>query len=98
MRILFCAMPGYGHVFPLMPLAQACSACGHDVELAPGAPFVGLLPLPTLAALPSDASLRWVEEETFRRHPELTTLPPDQGWRVSLELFADVACDLSATG
>src|SRR5437899_5842233 len=31
MRVLFCSTWGYGHVFPMVPLAQACLDAGHDV-------------------------------------------------------------------
>ena len=98
MRILFCALPAYGHVYPLMPTALACTARGHDVEFATGPPFVGQLPLPAIDVLPSYASLSWVEQETFRRHPELKSLPADQGWRIPLEVFGDVSCELMRDG
>jgi len=97
-RILFCAVPGYGHVYPLMPLAVASAARGHDVQFATGPPFVGELPVPTVDIVSPDVSLGWVEQETFRRHPELATLPPDQGWRIPLELFGDVTCELLRDG
>src|SRR3569833_1000438 len=37
MRVLFVAAPLPGHVMPLIPLAAACRAAGHDVVLAAGA-------------------------------------------------------------
>lgn len=49
MRILFSALPAYGHVFPLMPLAIACRDAGHDVAFATGQPFTDRLPVPTIA-------------------------------------------------
>ena len=36
MRILFTSFPGLGHLHPLMPLALAAGAAGHDVRLASG--------------------------------------------------------------
>jgi UDP:flavonoid glycosyltransferase YjiC (YdhE family) len=33
-RILFVAPPGYGHLFPMVPLAWALRAAGHDVLVA----------------------------------------------------------------
>lgn len=37
MRILFSAVPAYGHILPLAPLMQAAADAGHDVALATGA-------------------------------------------------------------
>lgn len=36
MRILFCAAPGVGHVLPLLPVARAARARGHDVVVGCG--------------------------------------------------------------
>ena len=36
MRILFTCRPAYGHLFPLLPLANAARAAGHDVVFAIG--------------------------------------------------------------
>ena len=40
MRLLFSARPAYGHVYPLMPLAVAARAAGHDVAFATTGAFV----------------------------------------------------------
>ncbi|MFA6577216.1 MAG: hypothetical protein WCS84_17465, partial [Nocardioides sp.] len=31
MRVLFSSTSGYGHVFPMLPLAKAFASAGHDV-------------------------------------------------------------------
>jgi hypothetical protein len=36
-RIVFAAVPAYGHLYPLMPLALAAVDAGHDVVVATGA-------------------------------------------------------------
>ena len=43
MRILFSSSSGYGHVFPMVPLAKAFVAAGHDVLWATGASSCRLL-------------------------------------------------------
>ena len=48
-RILFTALPAYGHVFPLVPLASACELAGHEVAFATGQPFTDRLPVATIA-------------------------------------------------
>ncbi|WP_089157692.1 glycosyltransferase [Micromonospora sp. NBS 11-29] len=43
MKIVFASLPGYGHTFPLLPLALAGRAAGHDVVYATGPRFHPLL-------------------------------------------------------
>ncbi|WP_031470943.1 nucleotide disphospho-sugar-binding domain-containing protein [Sciscionella sediminilitoris] len=43
MRILFTAMPGYGLTLPLVPLAWAARAAGHEVLFASAAPMAPVL-------------------------------------------------------
>ena len=57
MKILFAAIPAYGHLYPLMPLALACAEAGHDVTVACGKPFLGRLPLPTIPQQPDALEL-----------------------------------------
>lgn len=42
MRILFVCNPLYGHLYPMLPLACAAQAAGHDVVLATSADMVAL--------------------------------------------------------
>lgn len=39
-RLLFYCLPGYGHVFPMLPLAAAARDAGHEVIFATGADAV----------------------------------------------------------
>jgi UDP:flavonoid glycosyltransferase YjiC (YdhE family) len=39
-RILFTCRPAYGHLFPLLPLANAARAAGHEVVFGTGEAFV----------------------------------------------------------
>jgi UDP:flavonoid glycosyltransferase YjiC (YdhE family) len=52
MQVLFATLAAYGHVFPLIPLADAIRSQGHDVLFATGAEFGPLL---TRAGLPNVA-------------------------------------------
>ncbi|MGN9913875.1 glycosyltransferase [Phytohabitans sp. LJ34] len=36
MRILFSGCPGYGHLYPMLPLARAAVRAGHEVVIATG--------------------------------------------------------------
>ncbi len=42
MRILISASPGVGHLLPLLPVARAARARGHDVVIAAGASLAGI--------------------------------------------------------
>lgn len=88
MRIVFAAIPAYGHLYPLLPLATACADAGHEVTVAAGEPFVGRLSLPTVDGIPPGTDIDGVIEETRRRHPEA------QGHAISVAMFADTAAEL----
>lgn len=89
MRILFAAIPAYGHLFPLLPLVSACADAGHEVSVATGEPFLDRLAWPTVRGMPADAKLDAVIEQTRRRHPEL------HGYHLSVAMFADVGAELA---
>ena len=85
-KILFAAIPAYGHLYPLMPLALACADAGHDVTVACGPPFLGRLPLRTVSQMPHLA-LSDVFAEAQRREPGA------QGLDVMVRMFADVTAE-----
>ncbi|MGW2697482.1 glycosyltransferase [Streptomyces sp. NPDC001296] len=43
MRVLFASLGNYGHIFPLVPLAQAAQEAGHEVWFATSEPFHPIL-------------------------------------------------------
>jgi UDP:flavonoid glycosyltransferase YjiC (YdhE family) len=56
MRVLFSSTPGYGHVFPMLPLARAFAAAGHEVLWATSAESCSLLDGTGIAAAPAGLS------------------------------------------
>jgi UDP:flavonoid glycosyltransferase YjiC (YdhE family) len=56
MRVLFSSVAGYGHVFPLLPLAQAFRDRGDDVALATAATFAPFVEAAGLQLLPAGLS------------------------------------------
>ena len=90
MRVVFAAIPAYGHLYPLIPLAQAFRDAGHDVVVATGRPMLDRVPLPTVNAWASDMGLSEVETEAARRHPDA------EGMDVGAAIFADVAAGVYA--
>lgn len=65
MKFCFAAIPGYGHVFPLVPLAAAAQAAGHDVLFICGDAFAGRLPVPVLSGVPAGLTLHDAEQEAI---------------------------------
>ncbi len=71
MRFLFTTQPGYGHFFPLVPLAQAARRAGHEVAFATSASFGPNVEKAGFASLP--AGLDWLEADIERWFPEIAT-------------------------
>lgn len=90
MKIVLAAIPAYGHLYPLMPLALACAEAGHEVTVAVGPPFLGRLPLPTIPQQPPEMELDAAFTETKRRNPGL------QGAELMVGLFADVTAEAAS--
>jgi UDP:flavonoid glycosyltransferase YjiC (YdhE family) len=76
MRVLFTSRPALGHVHPMLPLARAALAAGHDVVIATGPDLrshVDGLGFETWAVGPSSAQA----DAAFRAaHPEADSLAP----------------------
>jgi UDP:flavonoid glycosyltransferase YjiC (YdhE family) len=88
MKIVFAAIPAYVHLYPLMPLAEACADAGHEVTVAAGPPFVDRLRVPTAHQQPADADLSATFTETKRRHPG------SEGFDLAMAMFADVMTEM----
>ena len=74
MRVLFTTQPAVGHFHPLVPLAQALAARGHEVAFACAASFCPTVEAAGLRGVP--AGLDWLEAEAERAFPELRAVPP----------------------
>ncbi|MCA1644458.1 MAG: glycosyltransferase [Chloroflexi bacterium] len=93
MRVLVSCVPGYGHLHPMVPLAIALRAAGHEVAIATGAdlsPRARAFGFTTFAA---GLSIRDAFTRLAERHPdgENNRLAPDDilGWYVP-HLFGEV--------
>jgi UDP:flavonoid glycosyltransferase YjiC (YdhE family) len=86
-KIMFASLGAYGHLYPMLPLALACAAAGHEAVIAVGPPFLGRLPLPTVPAYPPTLELDWAVQEARRRHPDL------HGEDFGMAMFADVTAE-----
>ncbi|MEV4143073.1 glycosyltransferase [Amycolatopsis sp. NPDC049691] len=68
MRILFTCRPAYGHLFPLLPLANAAAAAGHDVVFGTGESFVPKVRDLGFAVHRAGIGIGEAEAEAKRRH------------------------------
>ncbi|PZE60158.1 glycosyltransferase [Curtobacterium sp. MCLR17_044] len=97
MRILFSGVPALGHLLPLVPLARAAQAAGHDVALLTSGgmrePMATELPtVPVLAAGPMPPDLF---AEVARRIPGSDPANRPEPAAVA-EFFAGTRVDLTA--
>jgi len=90
MKIVFASLPGYGHVYPMLPLAVTCAEAGHDVTVATSEPFLNALPVSTARGFPENATVIDGRDETRRNHP---SLPPGAEFQAHLfgETLAQIA-------
>jgi len=73
MRILFTTQPGLGHFHPLVPLARAVQAAGHEVAFACPASFAPHVRAADFAHFP--IGLDWIETGIYDAFPALRALP-----------------------
>ena len=90
MRILFCGLPAYGHVYPLLPLAIACRDAGHEVEFATGDDFELRLRRVGFPTHPVGMSIEQAQRMTLESDPALADLPQDEKWRFGAVMFGSV--------
>jgi UDP:flavonoid glycosyltransferase YjiC (YdhE family) len=63
MRVTFAAIPAYGHLLPVLPLAAAFAQAGHEVEVGADRSFARLLPVPFFQVVPEGMTLHQAEQE-----------------------------------
>ena len=69
MRLLFTAQPAYGHLHPLLPIAEAARSHGHDVAIATSALFGPAVESAGFRAVA--AGLNWLEADKKTVPPEI---------------------------
>lgn len=90
MRFLFTTNPGVGHLFPMLPVAQAAQAAGHAVAFATSRSFCPAVAARGFESLP--AGLDWLESNPSQTFPEFERMSPEQqGEWLMTDVFADIA-------
>ena len=70
-RIAFAALPAYGHVLPLVPLAEACRAAGADVRMASGGPLSERIGIPWQPGIRDGVTLDGLTATVMATYPEV---------------------------
>ena len=76
MRVLFSSTFGYGHMFPMYPLARAFLAAGHDILWATSADARDRLEAAGLPAAPSGLAGPELRERVGRLQARVTSVSP----------------------
>jgi UDP:flavonoid glycosyltransferase YjiC (YdhE family) len=80
-RVLFSSLGALGHVYPMLPLARALRADGHEVRWACGAemsPVINQAGIPTVPTAITDRTIEEGRRRVGRRQRQLATLSPEQ--------------------
>jgi UDP:flavonoid glycosyltransferase YjiC (YdhE family) len=89
-RVLVAALPAFGHLYPLMPLATALRDSGDDVVLTTGDPLASTMRAAGWRVEDVPCDVAEGRRELLRTRPELAGLPPAERWRLSNALFAEL--------
>jgi UDP:flavonoid glycosyltransferase YjiC (YdhE family) len=85
-RILVASWPGYGHLFPMVPMIRAAQAAGHEVLVSSGADMSRLIADLGVRAHRSGVTLA----ESYARLPvqvQISSLPPEEQLAVAARHF-----------
>jgi UDP:flavonoid glycosyltransferase YjiC (YdhE family) len=97
MRVLCSCNPVLGHLYPMLPLADALHAAGHDVVFVTGRDLetaIGTAGFELRVAGPDFATLL---AETFSRYPDTPLATPEDQQRFGFgRLFSELRVELAA--
>jgi hypothetical protein len=78
-RVAFAALPAYGHLLPMVPLAQAFQRRGAEVRIASAGPVLERLPIPAQRGFAPDITLDDLTGRALADFPALRD-DPDRRW------------------
>ena len=78
MRLLFCTVGLEGHFRPMLPLAHALAAAGHDIAFATAAAMESAVSAEGFATLPAGLSSAEAAIRNVAHSAELAALPPER--------------------
>lgn len=99
MNIVFTAVPGHGHVNPMVPLARTLAARGHRVTFVTGAEMQGRVENLGFACVAAGPTLEQMQA-TALADPGVRSFLASEPWKVAAAIFANrargVLADLEA--
>ena len=91
-RVLFSCFPGYGHLHPLLPLAEAYRDRGYEVLVATGPELVERVERHGFRAAATGLSMAETERRYYQWFPDSDLLPPVERLLTVLpNMFVDIA-------
>ena len=90
MRVLVSSLPAFGHVYPVMPTAEALRAAGHDVVMATGGAPAVRLGAAGWKVERVEADIQGAVGRLMGQRPELRRLEPRDRWQVAAAMFGEV--------
>jgi UDP:flavonoid glycosyltransferase YjiC (YdhE family) len=90
MRILCTCVPGFGHFHPMVPMAQALQAAGHEVAFATQELSCPRVVRAGFEAFPAGLHPRLIVEQTVALAGSAEMVPEEE-WRFGALMFAAVA-------
>ncbi|MDQ4051274.1 MAG: glycosyltransferase [Actinomycetota bacterium] len=88
MKVVLAALPAFGHVYPLVPLALALGRAGAEVVFATGEAFASRLPARTIAGAEESWTMSDATTEIQRRIEQFGGVAPAAG--VGQTLFLEL--------
>ena len=95
MRILCTCVPGFGHFHPMVPVAMALEAAGHEVAFATEDRFCRRVTRAGFRAFPAGLGPGKVLERALAL-PGAAGLGPEDAWRFGAQMFAGIAAPAKA--
>jgi UDP:flavonoid glycosyltransferase YjiC (YdhE family) len=87
-KVVLAALPAFGHVYPLVPLALALERAGAEVVFATGEEFASRLPARTIAGVEGSWTFSEATSEIKRRIGQFGGIAPAEG--VGQTLFVEL--------
>lgn len=97
MRIIAVTAPAYGHFHPMLPMARAMAASGHEVIFVTSADFAPRIETAGFEVRTAGTSMEEAQAQVSQRFPHLANVAPEEGWRRGLTMFAAVIAPSAAT-